>query len=199
MKKIAPEEQFWNWFVKNSNRLFYFEKYEDALLYETITQLQKIHTDLVFEIGPEIDGQREFIISANGIKEAFSSVIELVKSAPSFDNWNIITFRQRKKDIDMKIQIDDVTLSPEDIYFDHISSQNKVDLNLFIKDMEEDDERIYHIIFIILDNIVGEYDVEMKLGKIDIFPFSKAKNPEKLLPVKRLPTIIDELSRNKVD
>ena len=192
------EQSFWDWFSAKSEKLFFFELYQEKLLPETLIEIQKIHPDLVFEIGPEIDGKRDFIISANGLKEAFPAVIELVRSAPQFDSWNIIPFRQRKKDLDMEVEIEEVMLSPDDVVFDYDYDDNKVNLNIYVEDVDSEDSRVYHIIFILLDNIIGEYDVEMKIGRIDIYTLDETKSTSHLHPLQELPRIVDNLGKKTI-
>lgn len=194
----SKEQSFWDWFTEKSDKLFFFELYQEKLLPETLVQIQTIHPDLVFEIGPEIDGKRDFIVSANGLKEAFPAVIELVRSAPQFDSWNIIPFRQRKPDFDMEVEIEDVVLSPDDIVFDYDYDDNKVNLNVYVEDIDSEDSRVYHIVFILLDNIIGEYDVEMKIGRIDIYTLDENKSTSHLHPLSDLPRIVDNLGKKTV-
>ncbi|MBP7966752.1 hypothetical protein KAZ66_00620 [Candidatus Woesebacteria bacterium] len=194
----TKEQSFWDWFSAKSDKLFFFELYQEKLLPETLHQIQQIHPDLVFEISPELDGKRDFIISANGLKEAFPAVIDLVRSAPQFDSWNIIPFRQRKKDLDMEVEIEDVILSPDEILFDYDYDDNKVNLDVYVEDVDSEDSRVYHIVFILLDNIIGEYDVEMKIGRIDIYTLDETKSVSHLHPLSDLPRIVDNLGKKTV-
>ncbi len=154
---------------------------------------------MVFEISPEFESKREFIISANGLKEAFASVIELAKSAPEMDRWIITPFRQRKTNLDIEIEIEDILLSPEDIFFTHEHSGHKVNVDLYIAGLDTDDERVFHLVLLLLDNVIGEYDVEMKLEQIDIHPLSEVEDATKIYPLKELPGIIDQYFIQKVD
>ncbi|CAN5230964.1 hypothetical protein BH09PAT2_BH09PAT2_06970 [soil metagenome] len=193
----TKEQTFWDWFSEKSDKLFFFELYQETLLPETLKKIQKIHPDLVFEIGPEMDGKRDFIVSANGIKEAFPAVIDLIRSAPQYDSWNIIPFRQRKTDLDIEIEIEDMVLSPEDILFDY-DYDDKVNLDVYISDIDSEDSRVYHIVFILLDNIIGEYDVEMKIGRIDIYNLDESKSTSQLRTLDELPRIVDNLGKKTV-
>jgi hypothetical protein len=190
---------FWKWFLENENQFFHYEQYHAKLLEETLNKLKDLHPDLVFEIGPELDGKRELVISSNGLREGFASVIELVQSSPELDRWIVTPFRQRKKDLDIEIQIEDITLSPEDIFFTYEQSGEKVNVNLYIAGIDEEDERVFHVVLLLLDTVIGEYDVEMKLDQIDIHPLTEVKDATKLYSLKELPGIIDQQFRKKVD
>lgn len=190
---------FWKWFLEHENEFFHYEQQHSELLEITLDKLKEIHPDLVFEISPEFESKREFIISANGLKEAFASVIELAKSAPKMDRWLITPFRQRKNNLDIEIEIEDILLSPEDIFFTHEHSGHKVNVDLYIAGLDTDDERVFHLVLLLLDNVIGEYDVEMKLEQIDIHPLSEVEDATKIYPLKELPGIIDQYFIQKVD
>lgn len=199
MEEQVEYNSFWKWFLEHEDKFFHYEQYHTDLLEETLEKLKDIQENLVFEIGPEIDGKRDLILSANGLKEGFASVIELSKSAPELDRWIIIPFRQRKGNLDIQIQIEDITLSPEDIFFTYNSSSKKLDIDLYIAGIDEEDERIFHVVLLLLDNVIGEYDVEMKIDKIDIHPLAEIKDATKLYSLKELPGIIDQHFRIQVD
>jgi hypothetical protein len=182
---------FWKWFLEHEDLFFFYERYQDKLLPVALDHLQEIQPDLVFEVAPEVEGRRELIISANGMKEGFSSVIEVVKAAPEMERWIVVPFRQRKTNLDIQIQIDDLVLSPEDIFFSYEFQNDKMNIRLYIAGINPEDEDLYQATLLILDNVIGEYDVEMKLGDIDILPLHDVKDPEKLLLLKDLPSIID--------
>lgn len=191
-------KDFWKWFQQESDRLFYYEAYETELLPKTLIELQKINKELVFEIGPETEGQREFVISANGTKSAFSEVIELVKFAPDMDQWQIVPFRQRKDVSDLEIQLEDIILTPNDISFSFQKEKERVNLSLYVEGMDDEDEKMYHMVFLLLDNIIGEYDVEMKIGAIDIYSDEHVPESEALYPLTKLPHVIDSLSSGSI-
>ncbi len=189
---------FWKWFQENEEKLFFYENFEQELLPSALDELQRINKDLVFEIGPEIEGVREFVISANGMKNAFSDVIELVRHAPDFDRWEIIPFRQRKDVFDLEVELEDIILTPNDISFSYEKEKGRVNLTLFVENMDEENEKMYHMVFLLLDNIVGEYDVEMKIGTIDIYSDEEIAEEDEVYPLTKLPHIIDSLNTNSI-
>ena len=191
-------KNFWKWFQQEEDKLFFYEANEKELLPQTLAELQKINKELVFEIGPDTEGQREFFISANGMKNAFSEVIELVKFAPDLDRWQIVPFRQRKDVSDLEIQLEDIILTPNDINFSFEKEKGRINLSLYVENMDDEDEKMYHMVFLLLDNIVGEYDVEMKIGSIDIYTDEDISENEILYPLTKLPHIIDSLSSNSI-
>ncbi len=195
----SKEKRFWKWFLEHEDEFFHFEHNQEKLFNPTLVKLQDIQPDLVFEIGPELDGKREFIISANGLKEGFSSVIEVIKASPETDRWIIIPFRQRKKNLDIEIQLGDLTLGVEDLFFTYEPAGNKVNIDLYIAGINPKDEEVYHVTLLLLDNVIGEYDVEMKLEKIEIHQLTEVEDATKLYSLKELPTLLDSYFSKKVD
>ena len=68
----TKEQKFWDWFSERSNQYFDFEKDQEKLFNELKLRLNRINEELTFEFGPISENkQREFIISADGIKKSF--------------------------------------------------------------------------------------------------------------------------------
>lgn len=93
----SKEAQFWNWFQKNEDTVFHFEKDRERVFDQLGTALQAVNPDLTFEFGPVTsDGEREFVISAGGIKSVFPAVEAVAQSAPPLPRWIIVKYRQRR-------------------------------------------------------------------------------------------------------
>src|ERR1700722_18171438 len=65
----ATPEDFWKWFQSNEDTLFNFEKNREQTFDKLGAEMHKLNPSLTFEFGPIEDGKREFVISADGIKE----------------------------------------------------------------------------------------------------------------------------------
>jgi hypothetical protein len=158
-------KEFWLWFKNKSNEIFNFENNEDNILDKLHYELHKINENLTFEFSPIINNKREFIISADGIREAFNDIEKLFETKPLLDKWEIIKFRQRG-DINNYITINNISVYPENIRYLLFPHDKKIGLILFIKDYNINQEVNKQIGYIFLDNAFGEYDVEMKIGGI---------------------------------
>ena len=106
INKFFPqkEEGFWQWFVANEDRIFTFESNRETIFDEIADRLHRINPNLTFEFGPIEDGKREFVISAGGIKSAFSAVEELYANAPKLEKWIFIKFRQRRPPLNIRFE-----------------------------------------------------------------------------------------------
>jgi hypothetical protein len=162
-------ERFWIWFKQNEDRIYNFEKDQEKIFDELAHKLALIDTNLTFEFSNIKDnGKREFIISADGIKSSFISVEGLAKKAPSLEKWTIIKYRPRRITLN-ELKFKNKSVKPEDVYFAIFNDDdpNKVGIILFFRDYEEQEKDTWgQIGYLILDEALGEYDVETKVGGI---------------------------------
>ena len=98
---MTPEHLFWDWFKANSARLMNSEyygnpilPYGDPILEELTVELNKVSNGLTFQFSSKDIYGREFVVSADGIRQLFSTVIKLVGAAPALPGWKIVAFRQ---------------------------------------------------------------------------------------------------------
>jgi hypothetical protein len=165
----SPEAEFWRWFQANETRLFDFESDRERVFDELQARLHKVKAGLTFEFGPKKNGARDFVISADGIKDVFPSVILLANAAPSLPRWKIIKFRPRRGL--GPISLNGLRLSPEQVDFTIERDGPKIGITLFMDGYKESEhERYAGVGFLMLDHALGEYDVETKVGFIEFKP-----------------------------
>jgi len=164
----SKEAIFWHWFQANESRLFDFEKDREKIFDELGNQLHRVRPELTFEFGPQHDGKREFVISADGIKEAFPEVIALADAAPSLSRWKITKFRPRRG-FQSPITLNGFRLAPDQVRFTIGPDGDKTGLTLFIDGYDPAErEKFASAIYLMLDQTLGEYDVETKVGFIEL-------------------------------
>lgn len=192
-KKKITEKEFWSWFEKNSEDYFQLDENNYDLLFNKLAlQLSKYHKDLTFEFSVEMNqGKREFIISAEGMVSAFPDVIKLVEEAPSLEKFNVVAFRQRQ-DSEQEIYFEDIVLNTEDIFFTYREDKQMdcLDIVIYIKGYSEENDQFIAAAFIMLDSLIGEYDVGVKLGEINFEPYQEEKEAE---PILNLVSLVDKL------
>lgn len=166
--QVTKEAAFWRWFQANESRLFDFEKDQERVFDELQTQLQRIQPSLTFEFGPKQDGKREFVISADGIRDAFPAVIDLANAAPQLPRWKITKFRPRR-DFQSPVTLNGLTISPEQVEFTIEPDGDKAGITLFIEGYNPSEHEKYAgVVYLMLDQALGEYDVETKVGFIEL-------------------------------
>jgi hypothetical protein len=186
-----PEEKFWDWFKKNSNTIYHFEENHEQVFDMINNEIAKVNHDLTFEFGPiQEDGKRIFVVSADGIKSVFPAVFQLVNSVIELDQWRVVAFRQRMDAIELQCGV--IKLTFDDVYVKIYEDEDRLGLVLFVKECNEVDDNLKQAIYILLDSALGEYDVETKIGCIEVLPFSELKNDANVNTLSRLAEIVDE-------
>jgi hypothetical protein len=182
--------EFWEWFNKHQDELFGFEIGQVQIFDKLSEQLIRVHPDLTFEFGPKSD-QREFVVSAGGMRDAFSAVSSLVAAAPKLNRWRITAFRPRRTPLN-SVEIGDICIRPEDVQFSLLTKGSVIGIHLFIPGFQEDNVVFRQIAYLMLDDALGEYDVETKVGLIKISQ-PEAAQTTKRHPLFELPALFDQL------
>lgn len=147
--------------------------------------------NLTFEFGPDIDGVREYVISAGGIRNSFHAVEALAEGAPDLPRWKITKYRPRRPDLG-RLQIGEQMIDPQDVEFALDRDGDRVGLFLFIDGYSESNSKLWgQVGFLFLDVALGEYDVETKVGHIDFKPYAFKTELERR-PLTELPAHFDE-------
>lgn len=185
----APEEKFWKWFQENEATVFDFEKDQEKIFDRLAAEMQKVNPSLTFEFGPKVNNKREFIISADGIKDAFPKVESLYSAAPTnLTRWLIIKYRPRREPFD--IEYSGVSVKAESVKAALERNGNKIGITLIIPSFVEEKSKVYTgIAYLILDQALGEYDVETKVGYIEVKPSAPSK--AKVYSLHELPEAFD--------
>jgi len=188
--------EFWKWFSQNQNELYHYEKNQQILFDELTKKLKNIDSNLTFEFSPiHADSIREFTISADGLKESFPTVMRLLDKAPKMPKWKINAFRQRVPGDGIQIAYDDsLKISYDDIYFRYVKDSGKIDLELYIRNYKRK-SGFDNAVFILLDALIGEYDMETRISGIDRKLLDESK-PDSLHRIVELRGIVDKLKTN---
>jgi hypothetical protein len=193
-RMMTAQEKFWNWFVQHEAELFSFEADRESdrerIFDELAGALHDLDPNLTFEFGPK-GTKREFVISAGGIKSAFSAVISLVNDTPHLDRWQVTAFRPRRSVCNV-VQFRGKRINPKDVQFTLLDNGKMAGIYLFIAGFREEDSDLKQIGYLLLDEALGEYDVEMRLGFIKMLPPETQTSGERS-PLIKLPELFDRL------
>jgi hypothetical protein len=195
MIEMTPLAQFWKWFRHREPELFDFdatcEAGRERIFGEIASQLHKVDPDLTFEIGPNGTPKREFIISAGGIKRAFPAVVSLTGAAPPLERWQVTAFRPRRSSVSA-VEIRGKRVDPRNVQFSLIDNGKMAGLYMFIPGFQDDDVDLKQIGYLLLDDALGEYDVESRLGLIKMLS-PQTPTDGKRHPFADLPALFDRL------
>lgn len=165
--EASPESDFWVWFQKNDSALFDFERDQETTFDRLAAELRKVHPDLTFEFGPKKGGKREFIISADGIRAAFPKVESLYAAAPSLSRWTFIKFRPRRAPFDIEYQ--GINVKADSVRVLLAADGARTGVTVLIPGYSAERRKTYGgIAFLLLDQALGEFDVEARVGSVDV-------------------------------
>jgi hypothetical protein len=185
------ENQFWTWFQNNSQRLQNFKEDRETIFEALRTELHRVDKNLTFEFGPIAAGRREFIVSADGIRSAFPSVLSLVARVPSMTDWNIIAFRPPKS-LELVLEIQGLRLGADDLFFEAFQTEGRIALALYIRGFDEERRALFsQAAFILLDCALGEYAVETAVGGLDFRRLPEDFEDLELLPFRDIRSVFD--------
>ena len=189
--KKTRQAEFWKWFSKNEDLLFEFEQERDRIFDLLEEALHQVHEDLTFEFSSKHEGKRDLVISAGGIKAGFPAVVALTQAAPKLTRWNLIAFRPRRG-IGNEIKYEERRIHSDNIEFSLIENGTLAGIHLFLPGYREEDTEAKIIGYLMLDNALGEFDVETRLGPIRFFA-SDAQIEGDRYPLRELPDLFDRL------
>ncbi len=170
--KKTPEERFWDWFSKNEMMVSQIENDPEGVMDKLHKAIGKVQEGLTAEIGREVNGKREFVISADGIKERIPAVEKLYDAAPDNPRWVFFKFRQRTGTGNLRFRMGELELGPENFEVAMDPDGDKTGFTVFIKSFDQDLLNAYaQAAFIMLDHAIGEYDMMTKVGAIEFEPF----------------------------
>jgi len=217
----TEEEQFWNWFIKNQEKL-----YSDEIRSDLKTKLNKELSNRLKRFGSSIkgilkvkntNGIKELIISAQGVEEFFPKIARLVNNSPTLNNWKFTALIQRTSiellikfrypqathqavlvNKNIKCRPLDIVFGFEDIRFTYTEVSNRLNLDVFIPSYNGDEHK--YRIKRLLDDLLGEYDFAIEIGVINCISL-KEGDEAMGYPIGHLRTVVDQrkLERKKRD
>jgi hypothetical protein len=194
----SRDQLFWRWFLKHEDEIYNFEADQKRVFDKLSAELAKVDREVCFEFGPRMtrDGRevREFVISAGGIKSSFPVVVSLAKAAPPLDKFFVTAFRPRRPPVN-KIECGGVSVRPEEVEVSLLSDGKVAGLHLFLPASVKEDGARKMIGYLLLDEVLGEFDVEMKVGMIEMYSMDEPVEFERM-PLAELPAAFDQLVAN---
>ena len=192
---VDQDAAFWTWVTKEEVRLAEATKSDPvAVMNEIQAKLVAAQPGLIAEIAldPTEGEPQTLVVSADGDKKYFAAAQALVSSAPKLGRWKVVAFRQRRPAQD--IEINGQNHSVGDFYFKDAGRQpGKIDVDIFVKGLDDANKQaLFQVAFLMLDAILGEHDVETKIGAIELkaLPDGTAG----LKPLTDLPAVVDAIS-----
>jgi hypothetical protein len=191
-----PEEKFWRWVQENLPDRRELGIIAPSFAREARTEIARYCADLVVELSHGKDRLPEVVISAEGLREHFPKVIDLVKKAPQSDDFRAVAFRQPlplPTNFAVAYQRGD-ELSLSDVWFALRRAEGELELDLYVHGINGPSaDKIKSACFLMLDRLLGEYVVATRIGPIEWLSLPADPAGMKLRPLKELPQGVKEL------
>lgn len=180
---MMTSKQFWNWFLENSAQFLFLNKVEDEekerLLDLIMNKLHEFCGELYFEIGGMPGKEQELIISAEGKKEYFAKVEELVSTSPVMEHWTIVAFKQPKSGF--KTTYKQLNFEPNRLWFLPLTAKKSNLIGIRICHPDFDETRNTDFLtgaYFMLDTLIGEKATTLDIAHIEIdgMPGDPVKN-----------------------
>jgi hypothetical protein len=183
LRRKPPIDDFWQWFKANRQRLQGETLVDETVFKQMGQQLRRIDRGLTYEI---LTGdKRELQISADGRPELIDLVEAIVSAAPKIDGWTILAFRQPKPE-PIVIDVYDSVLSAENLFFTVDQQKDGlVDITVYVPGLTEENYRhLAHCAMMVMESVVGEYDLMTKIDQIEYEEASE--KPDDASPIRNL-------------
>jgi hypothetical protein len=160
MKKSETIRAFWRWFKVHAGDLKQLPQFKTELYPLVIEAIRKVDKGLVcdFEIDEKAKRYR-LIISSEGKVSLFPLVMRVVGEAEvvALEGWEIAAFRSARKG-HFALQFPDYRISSDNVVCRFTdSTAGKVEVELYIKDWQEDLPGAAEGVRVLMDNALGEY------------------------------------------
>jgi hypothetical protein len=186
----TPEAALWGWVTAHAAELAKVKSAGDPVTDPLAERLRAIHPSLVFELALPHKGPHELVISADGDRAAFPAVQRVVAAAPKIAGWKVTAFRPRAPSAAVEFQ--GVRLDPRTVRFLAMPPrEGKVSIAIFAPGPIA--PRTQHAVYLLLDAVLGEYDVETRLAGIEIVDDKRALPQAR--PLAELASVVDALKR----
>jgi len=194
-KEKSKEKKFWNWVIENNAELENFIKsnHDDYSIYYQLTNRIKEYNSFLFpEMTLTKNNEVVLIITPDGMSEGILPTENLYNSKPELENWIIKKFRQASDEI--KLNYNGVEFPSSDIKIipELDKKRGKINIQVYIRNMNSDIENHQALSFLYLDHILGEYNTITRVGYISFFHLDNDKNVKNSISVLELRKMIEK-------
>jgi hypothetical protein len=197
--------EFWQWFADNQKAYTLLdsigESVKEELLDNLLSHLHKYCDKLYFEIGGFPDQDQELIITAEGDKDYFSQVEELIGDAPAIYGWSFIAFKQPTND-PFTSKWGDIELATGDIWFTPLESEDpkEIGIRIFVPNYDEirENESTNPLLLKMLDTIIGEKAFSLDIAYVEFESQNADPEEDGQIPIIELSSYIDWRKSNPV-
>lgn len=192
--KASPEQRFWNWVLKNKIGLekFIHSDHSDFTLYNRLTIEMKKYNSLLFpEMTTNKNNEIVLIITPDGMPKGVEPTQKLFDQKPEIDNWIIKKFRQATDEIELNFDELEYPSSDIEIIPEQDNEKDKINIQVFIRNMDLDVKKYQSLAWLYLDHILGEFNTITKIGYIDFYHLDNDKSIKNGITILELRKLIE--------
>jgi hypothetical protein len=157
MSRSDAIKQFWRSFEQKAGALAQVKSADESLYDELLEELQRVDEGLYIEISTP-PGQCKLIITAEGNRELFELVDDVVSAAPQVNGWTVIALKP-KLGFPAFAQWEGVRIDIKEVVFEPLIAEDsdELGLRLLVPGIDEHDlENAHNGLLRALDHILGE-------------------------------------------
>lgn len=187
-------EQFWTWFQRHASELVELDDPDANLWTECQTELDRVDAGLAFEFSAK-DGldAREFVITANGVRELFALVDRLVEQAPELPRWHVRGLKPPLGE-EFEFSADGLTLSPRALWFAPMENGRHRDafgIKVGIPGLQDESEAVTAAAAFVVMTMMGEREFGNQIHYIETSRLPSNPRSEGYFELPTLQTYID--------
>lgn len=176
--KSNKEKKFWKWFVNNKSKieLFMDSDFSDYTIYNQLTKKIKSYNSILFpELTKTEDNKYVLIITPDGVEKGIEPTKKLYNNQPKIENWIVKKYRQPCDEIGLNFNGVEYPLSDIEI-IPKFEDKDKVDLSIFVRNLNKDEKGYKNLAYLYLDHILGEFNSIMKIRYVDFYHLDEDKS-----------------------
>lgn len=187
-------KRFWRWFKRHESEFLAINDQNADMIYEKFYKyffFYNPHIEIEFSDMIN-DKKMEITFTANGDKSLFDPIFSLVNEAPRDlkDRWVINALKQPRVN-EIIIHFDHKTLSSKEIFYElEPSEEEPSKYNIFVNLQgieyvnEKFEDHVAHTMIAVLDAVLGEYLVTMKINELFLVEDGELKDPQPISNLK---------------
>lgn len=166
---------------------------DSALWDEALTQLKAIDSRFWFELSHPDGTPREFILTAEGAKDAFPAAELTVAHAPELPDWRFFALKPAMG-FDFVTKYEDVHLEPRKMWFlplESASRPNDFAMRVGVPNLTPAIQRqVRNGVLVILDTALGERSAALDIAHVEVCALPQNPEKEGFLELPELPGYI---------
>ena len=166
--------------------------FSDYTIYKQLTKKLKSYNSILFpELTKTENDKYVLIITPDGDEKGIEPTKKLFDKHPIIENWIIKKYRQPCDEIGLNFDgieypSNDIEIIPE------FEDEDKVDLRIFVRNLNKDEKRYKSLAYLYLDHILGEFNSITKIRYVDFYHLDEDKSVKGGIGILELRKLIEE-------